>query len=61
MELYVRKCSDNAGPQYVKVLDETHVSVISILQNQFGLHHNKLNSTHTATCFLSLHATLKLR
>ena len=60
MELHVHKCSDNAGPQYVKVLHEAHVSVISILQNQFELYHNKLNSTHTASCFLSLHTTLKL-
>jgi hypothetical protein len=60
MELHVYKYSNNAGPQYVKVLHEAHVSVISILQNQFELYHNKLNSTHTASCFLSLHMTLKL-
>jgi len=60
MELYVYKCSDNAGPQYIKVLHEAQVSVISILQNQFALYHNKLNSTHTASCFLSLNTTLKL-
>jgi len=34
MELYVFKCSNNAGPQYIKVVHEAHVSVISILQNQ---------------------------
>ena len=54
------KCSENAGPQYIKVLHEAHVSVVSILQNQFRLYLNKLNSTHTASCFLSLHTTLKL-
>ena len=60
MELYVCKCSNNAGPQYIKVLHEAQVSVISILQKQFALYHNKFISTHTATCFLSLHTTLKL-
>ena len=34
MELYLCKCSNNAGPQFIKVLHEAHVSVISILQNQ---------------------------
>jgi len=32
-ELHVCKCSNNAGPHYLKVLHEAHVSVISILQN----------------------------
>ena len=60
MELYVCKCSDNAGQVNITVLHEAHVSVISVLQNQFGLYHNKLNSTHTASCVVSLHKTLKL-
>jgi hypothetical protein len=45
MQLHTCKYSDNAGPQYIKVLHEAHEIVISVLQNQFGLYHNNLNST----------------